>query len=66
MDLNFEISGGGKVGKINITAKDSRFSKKGIDCMGNVLAIIDFPKPKGGGRVAVRQPLSFFSEKQKG
>lgn len=66
VDLNFEISGGGKVGKINITAKDSRFSKKGIDCMGNVLAIIDFPKPKGGGRVAVRQPLSFFSEKQKG
>lgn len=64
VDLNFEISGSGKVGKINIRAKDSRFSKRGINCMGKVLGIIDFPKPKGGGRVAVRQPLSFFSEKE--
>ena len=66
VDLNFEISGAGKVGKINIRAKDSRFSKRGINCMTKVLSIIDFPKPKGGGRVAVRQPLSFFSEKEKG
>lgn len=63
VDLNFEILGSGKVAKIDIRAKDSRFSKKGIDCMGKVLGIIDFPKPKGGGRVAVRQPLNFFSEK---
>lgn len=66
VDLNFEIAGSGKVGKINIRAKDSRFSKRGINCMSKVLGIIDFPKPKGGGRVAVRQPLSFFSEKEKG
>jgi len=66
VDLNFEISGKGKVGKINVKAKDSRFSKRGTNCMEQVLAIIDFPKPKGGGRVAVRQPLSFFSEKEKG
>lgn len=66
VDLNFEISGGGKVGNISIKAKDSRFSKKGTNCMADVLAIIDFPKPKGGGRVAVRQPLSFFSEQEKG
>lgn len=64
VDLNFEISGSGKVGKMDIRAKDSRFSKRGINCMTKVLAIIDFPKPKGGGRVAVRQPLSFFSEKE--
>ena len=63
VDLNFEILGSGKVSKVNIKAKDNRFSKKGIDCMGKVLSIIDFPKPKGGGRVAVRQPLNFFSEK---
>ncbi|MBD65356.1 MAG: hypothetical protein CME62_09120 [Halobacteriovoraceae bacterium] len=66
VDLNFEISAGGKVGKIQVRPKDSRFSKKGTNCMAGVLAIIDFPKPKGGGRVAVRQPLSFFSEKEKG
>jgi outer membrane biosynthesis protein TonB len=65
VDLNFVISGSGKVGSIDIKAKDNRFSKKGIDCMGNVLSIIDFPKPKGGGRVAVRQPLNFFSEQEK-
>ncbi len=66
VDLNFVISGSGKVGKIDIKAKDNRFSRKGIDCMSNVLSIIDFPAPKGGGRVAVRQPLSFFSEKERG
>lgn len=65
VDLNFEITGSGKVAKINIRAKDSRFSKRGTNCMAKVLAIIDFPKPKGGGRVAVRQPLSFFSEQEK-
>lgn len=65
VDLNFEISGVGKVGKIDIKAKDSRFSNKGINCMTRVLSIIDFPKPKGGGRVAVRQPLNFFSEKER-
>lgn len=65
VDLNFEISGVGKVGKINIRAKDSRFSKRGINCMTKVLSIIDFPAPKGGGRVAVRQPLNFFSEKER-
>ncbi len=66
VDLNFEISPSGRVAKANVKAKDSRFSNKGLDCMKKVLAIIDFPKPKGGGRVAVRQPLSFFSEQEKG
>lgn len=65
VDLNFEITGSGKVSKVKVRAKDSRFSKRGTDCMANVLAVIDFPKPKGGGRVAVRQPLSFYSEKER-
>lgn len=65
VDLNFEITGAGKVSKIRVKAKDSRFSKKGTNCMAKVLAIIDFPKPKGGGRVAVRQPLSFYAEQEK-
>jgi pSer/pThr/pTyr-binding forkhead associated (FHA) protein len=66
VDLNFEITGSGKVAKINIKAKDARFSKRGTNCMAKVLSVIDFPKPKGGGRVAVRQPLNFFSEKERG
>ena len=65
VDLNFVIQGSGKVSGIDIKAKDNRFSKKGVDCMSNVLSIIDFPKPKGGGRVAVRQPLNFFAEQSK-
>lgn len=66
VDLNFEIKGSGKVAKINVQTKDSRFSNKGTDCMKKVLSIIRFPKPKGGGTVAVRQPLNFFSDKEKG
>lgn len=66
VDLNFEISSKGSVQKIKVSAKDGRFSKKGTDCMGTVLGIINFPKPKGGGRVSVRQPLNFFAENAKG
>ncbi|MBA2405409.1 MAG: FHA domain-containing protein [Bdellovibrionales bacterium] len=65
IDLNFTISAEGKVAKHNIRAKDARFSQKGIGCMGQVLSIIDFPKPKGGGVVDVRQPLNFFAETEK-
>jgi len=66
VDLNFEIRGNGQAGRIAIKAKDARFSKKGIGCMASVLKIINFPKPKGGGRVAVRQPLNFFAENERG
>lgn len=65
IDLNFTIGPMGKVAKHDIKAKDARFSKKGIGCMGQVLGLIDFPKPKGGGVVDVRQPLNFFAESEK-
>jgi hypothetical protein len=65
IDMNFTIGANGKVTKTNIQAKDARFSRKGIGCMAGVLKIIDFPKPKGGGQVDVRQPMNFFSEKEK-
>jgi outer membrane biosynthesis protein TonB len=65
VDLNFTIGTDGKVIKTDIRPKDARFSRKGTGCIANVLKIIDFPKPKGGGTVDVRQPLSFFSEKEK-
>ena len=65
IDLNFTISAGGKVSKYDIRAKDARFSKKGVGCMGQVLGLIEFPKPKGGGVVDVRQPLNFFAETEK-
>ncbi len=65
IDLNFTINANGKVAKFDIKVKDAQFSKKGQNCMGNVLSLIDFPKPKGGGVVDVRQPLNFFSETEK-
>lgn len=65
IDLNFTISATGKVSKYNIRAKDAQFSNKGVGCMGSVLGLIDFPKPKGGGVVDVRQPLNFFAETEK-
>jgi hypothetical protein len=65
IDLNFTISPEGRVAAHNIRAKDARFSQKGIGCMGQVLGLIDFPKPKGGGVVDVRQPLNFFAETEK-
>ena len=65
IDLNFTISAAGKVSKYNIKVKDAQFSQKGIGCMGEVLSLIDFPKPKGGGLVDVRQPLNFFAETEK-
>lgn len=65
LDLNFTIDAGGKVSKFDIRVKDAQFSKKGVGCMGRVLGLIEFPKPKGGGVVDVRQPLNFLSETEK-
>ncbi len=63
VDLDFRINNIGKVTKTNIIAKNAKFSKRGTACMSSVLKIIQFPKPKGGGVVDVRQPLNFYSEK---
>jgi hypothetical protein len=65
VDLNFRIEGDGKVSKVNIKSAQTKFSEKGIGCMSNILRMIDFPKPKGGGLVDVRQPLNFYSESTK-
>lgn len=65
IDLNFRIEGTGRVSKVTIKSAAAQFSGKGIDCMGGVLKAIDFPKPKGGGLVDVRQPLNFFAENTK-
>ncbi len=65
IDLNFTIGPQGKVANHQIKAKDARFSQKGIGCMGQVLSLIDFPRPKGGGMVDVKQPLNFFAETEK-
>ena len=63
VDLQFTITRVGKASKIKVLTRRTRFSRKGTHCMASVLQIIDFPKPKGGGIVDVRQPLNFFSER---
>jgi len=65
VDLNFRIEGDGKVSKVIIKSAQTKFSDKGIGCMSSILRMIDFPKPKGGGLVDVRQPLNFYSESTK-
>lgn len=65
LDLKFRITKSGKASKIKVSAKDSRFTRPGLDCMAKVLRIIQFPSPKGGGVVDVRQPLNFYAEKSK-
>ncbi|MCB9092136.1 MAG: AgmX/PglI C-terminal domain-containing protein [Halobacteriovoraceae bacterium] len=65
IDLNFFINKSGKAGKTNIISKNGKFTPKGISCITGVLRMINFPKPKGGGVVEVRQPLNFSSEKTK-
>jgi pSer/pThr/pTyr-binding forkhead associated (FHA) protein/outer membrane biosynthesis protein TonB len=65
VDLNFRISANGKVSNIKVSGKKARITSQGAGCMAGVLNLIKFPKPKGGGVVDVRQPLNFFSEKQK-
>lgn len=65
VDLNFRIENDGRASKVNIKVKNASFSAAGTNCMGNVLKVIDFPKPKGGGHVDVKQPLNFFSERNK-
>jgi hypothetical protein len=62
IDLNFTINGNGSITGIDIKSKRSRFSNNGIDCMASVLKVINFPKPKGGGIVDIKQPLNFYSE----
>jgi pSer/pThr/pTyr-binding forkhead associated (FHA) protein len=64
-DLNFSISPQGDLKKYSIESTENKTSKNFNDCMGKVLQIIPFPKPKGGGIVDVRQPLHFSSEERR-
>lgn len=64
INMNFRIGANGKVTKHEIQTKESRLTRKGTNCMARVLSLIDFPRPKGGGIVDVRQPLNFATESE--
>lgn len=65
VDLQFRINANGTVSNVQIASKKAKFTAQGSGCMANVLRVIPFPKPKGGGLVDVKQPLNFFSERNK-
>lgn len=63
VDLKFRINGKGRVDDVQVLSRGAKFSSGGVDCMSQVLRKIDFPVPKGGGVVDVKQPLNFRSER---
>ena len=64
VDVMFRISTGGSISNVRVGKKKGQvFTKKGAGCLGQVLSLIDFPSPKGGGVVDVKQPLNFVSYK---
>lgn len=64
-DIVFQISPQGEGRNVKIIAKDSMFSQAGSSCIQRVIAMIKFPKPKGGGIVDIRQPMNFVSNRDK-
>lgn len=57
--LNFTIGSEGQVQKTNIGG-DQSITREIRQCVAEVLRGIEFPVPKGGGVVEVRQPMNFY------
>ena len=63
IDVRFRIVGKG-ISKVQVGNKKGQiFGPQGVRCISNVLSLIDFPTPKGGGVVDIRQPMNFLSSK---
>ena len=63
-DLKFTITPSGGVANVSMANNNRNFSKQGVRCIHSVLNLIDFPRPKGGGRVDIQQPLNFTFSKR--
>jgi hypothetical protein len=59
IQLNFSIGQSGEVQNYNIGGGQTITSKV-KSCVGGVLKDIQFPTPKGGGIVEVKQPMNFY------
>lgn len=57
MKLDFVISPSGRVTRSAIQMNNFKLSQTGSKCMRSVLHSIQFPRPKGGGIVEVKQPI---------
>ncbi len=59
--LNFVIGASGHVSKASVAGSGIPVNVR--KCVGNVLRGIQFPSPKGGGNVEVKQPINFQAKK---
>lgn len=59
LNLNFVIGSSGNVASTNVGG-DRSINQKVKGCVAGVLRGIQFPAPKGGGKVEVKQPMSFY------
>ena len=59
VNLNFDIGSDGSVSRANITS-NSGITSEVKSCVASVLRDIEFPKPRGGGAVEVKQPMNFY------
>lgn len=59
VNLNFDIGSNGSVSRANITS-NSGITPAVKSCVASVLRDIEFPKPRGGGVVEVKQPMNFY------
>lgn len=60
-DFQFRIGASGRVTTSSLSAHGENFSENGINCMKRVLGKIQFPIPKGGGVVDIKQTFNFSS-----
>ena len=61
-DLEFQINSKGKGVSVGVKKQGKNFSAKGMGCLKQVVSMIPFPKPKGGGLVDVKQPMNFYQQ----
>lgn len=59
LQLIFKINGSGSVSSANVNGP-SHITSSVKTCMAGVLRGIQFPSPKGGGTVEVKQPLNLY------
>lgn len=59
MNLNFNIDGSGDVSRVDVKSATG-INNEVTGCVAEVLRGIQFPAPRGGGLVQVKQPINFY------
>jgi hypothetical protein len=58
-DIKFKINSAGKGTRVIVKNNGKAFSSNAKNCIKRVVSLINFPRPKGGGSVDVKQPMNF-------